>query len=303
MVGGALLLSWAAFPDVEYLPEGNKARLRCKLYTPPGYNVDESNEIAEWVFQKFYRYWEVDPTSPAATRLDLPPLRDLLVLVRPGEIMVQVQTEDPRRIREWLPRLERLGQEIPDMRASAGQLSLFSRSSRKIDVEVTGPDVDSVIAHAKILQDRIEEVLPGVRTAAVPGLWNANPELHVEPRWNRLAEVGLDATQLGYVVDALTDGAYVASRIRPIFMTTGTTVLGLLPLVVMPGAGSELYRGLGCVVLGGLVVSTMLTLFLVPSFFSLVMETRERFRRRRTVDVPAAIAPAGSVEVSTEVAG
>jgi HAE1 family hydrophobic/amphiphilic exporter-1 len=56
----------------------------------------------------------------------------------------------------------------------------------------------------------------------------------------------------------------VKSRIRPIFMTTFTTVLGLLPLVIFPGAGSELYRGLGAVLLGGMLVSTLVTLVLVP---------------------------------------
>lgn len=56
----------------------------------------------------------------------------------------------------------------------------------------------------------------------------------------------------------------VRSRIRPIFMTTFTTVLGLLPLVLFPGAGSELYRGLGAVLLGGMLVSTLVTLVLVP---------------------------------------
>jgi hypothetical protein len=50
----------------------------------------------------------------------------------------------------------------------------------------------------------------------------------------------------------------VQSRIRPIFMTTFTTVLGLLPLVIFPGAGSELYRGLGSVLLGGLLVTETL---------------------------------------------
>ncbi len=69
--------------------------------------------------------------------------------------------------------------------------------------------------------------------------------------------------------------ASVRKRIRPIFITTTTTVLGLLPLVVFPGAGSELYRGLGSVVLGGLVVSTVFTLFLVPAVFILVMELKE----------------------------
>jgi HAE1 family hydrophobic/amphiphilic exporter-1 len=66
----------------------------------------------------------------------------------------------------------------------------------------------------------------------------------------------------------------VRTRIRPIFMTTLTTVVGLLPLVLFPGAGSELYRGLGAVLLGGLVVSTVFTLVLVPTLFSLTMNTK-----------------------------
>ena len=66
----------------------------------------------------------------------------------------------------------------------------------------------------------------------------------------------------------------VRTRIRPIFMTTSTTVLGLSPLVLFPGAGAELYRGLGAVVLGGLIVSTIFTLVLVPTLFSLMMDTK-----------------------------
>jgi HAE1 family hydrophobic/amphiphilic exporter-1 len=64
----------------------------------------------------------------------------------------------------------------------------------------------------------------------------------------------------------------VRTRIRPIFMTTITTLIGLTPLVLMPGAGSELYRGLGAVVLGGLAVSTLFTLVLVPSLFTLMLD-------------------------------
>ena len=58
-------------------------------------------------------------------------------------------------------------------------------------------------------------------------------------------------------------------------MTTTTTVFGLAPLVLFPGAGSELYRGLGSVVLGGLLVSTVFTLVLVPTLFSLMLEARQ----------------------------
>ncbi|YCM42261.1 efflux RND transporter permease subunit [Verrucomicrobiaceae bacterium 227] len=62
----------------------------------------------------------------------------------------------------------------------------------------------------------------------------------------------------------------VSSRVRPILMSTLTSVGGMLPLVLLPGSGSELYRGLGAVVVGGLAVSTVFTMFLVPTVLSLV---------------------------------
>jgi HAE1 family hydrophobic/amphiphilic exporter-1 len=65
-----------------------------------------------------------------------------------------------------------------------------------------------------------------------------------------------------------------ASRIRPIFMSVLTSVFGMLPLVLFPGPGSEFYRGLGSVVVGGLLVSAVFTLVVVPSLFSLVFEAR-----------------------------
>ena len=61
------------------------------------------------------------------------------------------------------------------------------------------------------------------------------------------------------------------NRIRPIFMSTLTSVFGMLPLVIFPGAGSELYRGLGSVVVGGLTMSAILTLLLVPPLLRLTL--------------------------------
>ena len=54
------------------------------------------------------------------------------------------------------------------------------------------------------------------------------------------------------------------TRLRPIYMSATTSVFGMLPLVVAPGPGSELYRGLGSVVLGGLALSTVFTVFVIP---------------------------------------
>jgi multidrug efflux pump subunit AcrB len=61
----------------------------------------------------------------------------------------------------------------------------------------------------------------------------------------------------------------LALRMRPIFATTATTIFGMLPLVLVPGPGSVLYRGLGTVIVGGMAVSTLFTLVLLPSLLRL----------------------------------
>lgn len=71
----------------------------------------------------------------------------------------------------------------------------------------------------------------------------------------------------------------VESRVRPILMSTLTSIGGMLPLVLMPGAGSELYRGLGAVVVGGLLIATIFTLFLVPVILSMVFELKSYFAK------------------------
>ncbi|MDH5229567.1 MAG: efflux RND transporter permease subunit [Gammaproteobacteria bacterium] len=61
----------------------------------------------------------------------------------------------------------------------------------------------------------------------------------------------------------------VRLRLRPILMSTLTSIFGMLPLLVWPGAGSELYRGLAGVIVGGMAVSTVFTLILLPSLLRL----------------------------------
>ena len=57
----------------------------------------------------------------------------------------------------------------------------------------------------------------------------------------------------------------VGLRLRPILMSTFTSLFGMLPLLLLPGAGTELYRGLAAVIVGGMAFSTLFTLILLPS--------------------------------------
>ena len=58
-------------------------------------------------------------------------------------------------------------------------------------------------------------------------------------------------------------------RLRPILMTTGTSVIGMLPLALVPGPGSAIYRGLAVIIVGGVLVSTIFTLVLLPALIQL----------------------------------
>ncbi len=81
-------------------------------------------------------------------------------------------------------------------------------------------------------------------------------------------------------IPAIEDAVH--TRIRPIFMSATTSVLGMMPLVLSTGAGSELYRGLGSILLGGLAMSTVFTLFVIPSLLSFFIGF-ERSRSDETV--------------------
>ncbi len=66
------------------------------------------------------------------------------------------------------------------------------------------------------------------------------------------------------------------SRLRPIYMSATTSIFGMLPLVLVPGAGAEMYQGLGSVLLGGLAVSTIFTVFVIPAILIFVIRLEKR---------------------------
>ena len=71
------------------------------------------------------------------------------------------------------------------------------------------------------------------------------------------------------------------SRLRPVLMTSFTTVLGMLPLAIGTGAGSETWQPMGIAVIGGLTFSTILTLFIVPVLYSIMVNRAQRKEREK----------------------
>lgn len=72
-----------------------------------------------------------------------------------------------------------------------------------------------------------------------------------------------------------------ASRLRPVLMTACTTILGMLPMALSVGAGSEMWRPMGVVIIGGLTVSTVVTLIVVPVLYGIFSRHGERDKAQK----------------------
>ena len=94
-----------------------------------------------------------------------------------------------------------------------------------------------------------------------------NPILVVHRSVQNARERGMEA--VAAVMEA------VEVRLRPIAMSTITTLAGLAPLVLIPGAGTELYRGVGAIVMFGIVGAALVTLTMLPALTAVVLKLQE----------------------------
>jgi multidrug efflux pump len=96
---------------------------------------------------------------------------------------------------------------------------------------------------------------------------------------NQLRAKGLDAAAA--VVEA------ASLRLRPILMTTGAMVLGALPLALATGAGAEARQPIGLVIVGGLLLGTVFTLFVIPTAYVLLTGRRRKTGRTAVKEASA----------------
>jgi multidrug efflux pump len=95
---------------------------------------------------------------------------------------------------------------------------------------------------------------------------------------NHLQETG--KAKLAAIVEA------AATRLRPILMTTAATVMGHFPLVLATGPGAGARNSIGIMLVTGMIIGTIFTLFVVPSIYMLVARTRVATSREREFSEP-----------------
>ena len=207
-LGGA----WALVPEAEYLPEGNRNFVFGLLLPPPGYNTGQLAAIADRVAERMRPYWEAEPGSEAASRLDGPPIDDFFFVAQARNVFMGCDSLEPDRVRELIPILREAFADIPGSYGIVQQGSLFARGigeGRSMDVEIAGPDLARLIALGGEVFGKAAELVPGSQIRPIPSLDLGNPEIQVIPDRDKASRVGLNASEIGRTLDVLLDGAKV----------------------------------------------------------------------------------------------
>jgi multidrug efflux pump len=138
--------------------------------------------------------------------------------------------------------------------------------------------------------------VPLAVTGALAALWLAGGTLNIYSKIGLVTLVGL-ITKHGIlivefanqmqekgmgVLEAVEEAAVL--RLRPILMTTGAMVLGAVPLATAQGAGAESRQQIGWVIVGGMLLGTFLTLFVVPTAYTLLARRHKSFDERLAED-------------------
>ncbi|MEZ6092386.1 MAG: efflux RND transporter permease subunit [Pirellulaceae bacterium] len=211
LVAASVGTSWLLWPKVEYLPTGNRNLVFGIILPPPGYNLDELMDLGATVEGHLMPYWNIDPQSEAARTSEYPMIKDFFYVARGRSVFLGVRALDPARSGELIPLIQSVGQQLPGTFVIAKQSSLFEAgltAGRTIDVEITGPELQQLVALGGQILGRSKGVLPTAQARPVPSLDLSSPELHVVPKLLQSEATGVDATALGYAINALVDGAY-----------------------------------------------------------------------------------------------
>ncbi len=209
LTGFSLAMAFFLSPPSEYLPEGNRNFVFSLLLPPPGYNLEELDQIGNVIVKELEPYWKEDE----GVEYREPRIRNLFYVALGRIMFAGASTQDPLKARDLVPIFKKELKKIPGFYATSYQSSLFGRgisSGRTIDVDITGPDLTRLVQFGGRVFGQAMQLLPGSQVRPIPSLDLGNPEIQITPDRVRAASLGLAARDIGQAVDTLLDGRKVS---------------------------------------------------------------------------------------------
>ena len=210
LIGFSIALAWLFLPKAEYLPTGNRNLVIGILLPPPGYNMETFVKMGETIESVLRPYWEAKPGSVEESQLGGPSIRNFFYVARGRSVFMGARTNDDGRAKELMPLMRRAVADLPGVIGIITQRSLFQRGlgeGRNIDMEITGPDLNRLVALGGQIFGQVKGLIPNAQVRPKPSLDLGTPELHVQLRRDRAADLQLTNRELGFTIDALVDGA------------------------------------------------------------------------------------------------
>ncbi len=197
-IGVTMLL----FPQMEYLPQGNRNIVMSILVPPPGFSQEESREIGEYIHNYVTPYMRKDHNG-------YPGIQNIFYIG--GETMmafgaISIHEE---RARELVPLFMQIINTIPGMYGVSLQAGIFEKElgiGRTIDINISGYDINRIVHVAGTMFGMIGKEIPTAQLRPKPSLEILYPEIKIMPQRERLKTTGMDATDLGIALDILMDG-------------------------------------------------------------------------------------------------
>ncbi len=216
------------FPKMEYLPQGNRNLMINILIPPPGLSYQERSDIGEHLFSSAKPYFNEEGHE------GFPGIKNMFYVGSEQIMLFGAISTDERRVREFMPLFTRFIYTIPGMFGVSTQAGIFQTrlgSGRTIDVDISGEDINSIVASAGAMFGMLRTEIPGSQIRPMPSLELLYPEVNLIPDRERLKAAGMSATELGITLDVLMDGRKIGEfkeegrkKIDLILKTSGANI-------------------------------------------------------------------------------
>ena len=217
LAGFSLMISYVLMPKMEYLPQGNQNFVVGRMNPPPGLSFQEKENIGKMLYACMGDYF----TSSGFKGDDkYPAIANMFFVGGDANFTFGLRSQDITRAGDLIPLAKACIQKVPGLSGNALQTGIFERrgSSRGVDVDISGAELESLITTASalehIIRDAFEEEFGNkaahLQILARPSLDMLYPELNLYPNLERISAVGLDTLSFGVALDVLLDGRKVS---------------------------------------------------------------------------------------------
>ncbi|RTR37368.1 efflux RND transporter permease subunit [Shewanella canadensis] len=205
LIIGSGIMTFALMPRPDFLPQARSDGIFAFFSLPPGSNVQTlEKEVGDVIIERLKPYYDKEK-SPYIKGYNFSMYSAFNVLF--------IYPEDPSQADEMIKLLnDEILIGLPDTQAFTNRGSLLQfgfNGGRAINIDLQGPDMEALMTSAGKGMKLITDALPGAVVRPLPGLSMAQPELQLIPNERRLAQAGVDRTQIANAIRAYTSGLFV----------------------------------------------------------------------------------------------